>query len=73
MVFLSKLKLISPTTPQHYNNCSALTFLTLFKTFLAPPIFKREGRGYAFYRRDYKGEKIKLLLFYMTDFLFTEL
>ena len=23
--------------------------------------------------RDYKGEKIKLLPFYMTDFLFTEL
>ena len=27
----------------------------------------------AFYIRDYKGETIKLLPFYMTDFLFTEL
>ena len=27
----------------------------------------------AFYMRDYKGETIKLLPFYMTDFLFTEL
>ena len=33
----------------------------------------KEGRDYVFYRRDYKGETIKLLPFYMTDFLFTEL
>ena len=35
---------------------------------LAPPSFK-EGRDYAFFMRDYKGEAIKLLPFYMTDFL----
>ena len=35
--------------------------------------FKKEDRDYAFYMRDYKGETIKLLPFYMTDFLFTEL
>ena len=50
------------------------------KKKLTPPTFK-EGRDYAFYMRDYKGETIKLLHlrcnkgapFYMTDFLFTEL
>ena len=59
--------------PQHYNNCSAPTFLILFKKLLAPPLFKKEGTDYAFYMRDYKWETIKLLPFYMTDFLFTEL
>ena len=33
----------------------------------------KKGRDYAFYKRDYKGDTIKLLPFYMTDFLFTEL
>ena len=73
MVFMRKLKLIYPSTSQHYNNCSAPTFLILFKKILDPPPFKKEGRDYAFYMRDYKGETIKLLPFYMTDFLFTEL
>ena len=68
MVFLRKLKLIYPSTSQHYNNCSAPTFLILFKKFLDPPPFKKEGRDYAFYMRDYKGETIKLLPFYMKDF-----
>ena len=72
MVFLRKLKPIYPSTSQDYNNCSAPTFLILFKKFLAPPPFKKEGKT-AFYIRDYKGEIIKLLPFYMTDFLFTEL
>ena len=62
-----------PSTSQHYNNCSAPTFLILFKKFLDPPPFKKEGRDYAFYMRDYKGETIKSLTFYMSDFLFTEL
>ena len=34
MVCLRKLKLIYPSIPQHYNNCSAPTFLILFKNFL---------------------------------------
>ena len=72
MVFLRKLKLISLNTSQHYSNCSVPTFIILFKKFLAPPPFKIEG-DYAFYMRDHKGETIKLLPFYMTDFLFTEL
>ena len=58
MVFLRKLKLIYPSNP---------------KKLLGQPPFKKEGRDYAFYMRDYKGVAIKLLPFYMTDFLFTEL
>ena len=42
------------------------------KKLLAPPHLKK-GRDYTFYMRDYKGETIKLLPFYMIDFLFTEL
>ena len=73
MVSLRKLKLIYHSTPQHYNNCSVTTFLIWFKNFLGSHTFKNEGRGYSFYMRDYKGETIKLLPFYLTDFLFTEL
>ena len=67
MVFLRKLKLISPRTSHHFNNCFVPTFLILFKKILGPPPFKIEG-DYAFCMRDYKGETIKLLPFYMTDF-----
>ena len=67
-----KIKAHSPSTSQHYNNCSVPTFLILLKKFLAPHQFKIEG-DYAFHMRDYKGETIKLLPFYVTDFLFTEL
>ena len=73
MVLMRKLKLIYPSTSQHYKNCSAPTFLILFKKILDPPSFKKEGRDYALYMRDYKGGTMKLLPFYMTDFLFTEL
>ena len=73
MVFLRNLKLIYPSTPQHYKSCSVPIFLISFKKLLDPSPFKKEGRNYAFYMRDYKGESIKLLLFYMTDLLFTEL
>ena len=72
MVFMRKLKLIYPSNSQHYNNCSAPTFLNLFKKCLDPLPFKKEGRDYAFYMRDYKGET-KLLPFYVTNFLFTKL
>ena len=73
MVFLGKLKLVHPSTPKHYSNCSAPTFLILFKNVLAPPPFKKKGRDYAFFMREYKVETIKLLTFYMKDFLFAEL
>ena len=39
MVFLRKLKLIYPSTSQDYSNCSAPTFLILFKKLLAPSPF----------------------------------
>ena len=68
-----KIKVHLPHHPHYHNNCSAPTFSILFKKLLAPPPFKKEGRDYAFYMRYYKGETIKLLPFYMTDFLFTEL
>ena len=58
MVFLRKLKLIYPSTPQHYNNCSAPTFLIFFKKTVSPTPIK-EGRNYAFYMRVYKGETIR--------------
>ena len=38
-----------------------------------PPLFKKEGRDFAFYKRHYEGETTKFLPFYMTDFLFTEM
>ena len=65
------LKLICPSTLQHYNNYSAPFFLILFKKLLAPSPFKKVGWDYAFYMRDYKVETIKLLPFYLKDFLFT--
>ena len=65
--FLRKLKLIYPSTPYHYNSCSAPSFLILFKKLLAPPLLQKVAET-AFYTRDYKGETIKLLPFYMTDF-----
>ena len=71
MVFPGKLRLIYPNNPKHYKNCSAPTFLILFKKCLTSTPFKKESRDYK--ERDYKGETIKLLPFYMTDFLFTEL
>ena len=36
-------------------------------------LFKKEGRDFAFYMRHYEGETTKFVLFYMTDFLFTEM
>ena len=71
LAFLRNLKLICPSTLQHYNSCSAPFFLILFKKLLAPSPFKKVGWDYAFYMRDYKVETIKLLPFYMKDFLFT--
>ena len=65
---MRKLKLIYPSIPQYYNNCSAPTLLVLCKKLLDLPPFRKEGRDYVFYRRDYKGETIRLLPFYMTDF-----
>ena len=46
-----KIKAHLPQHPQHYNNCSAPTFLILFKKLLAPPSFKKEGRNCILYER----------------------
>ena len=58
--------------PQHYNNCSTLIFLILFKKLIALPHSQKRAET-AFYMRDYKRETIKLLPFYMREFLFNEL
>ena len=68
--FLTKLKLISSSTPQCYNNFLTSTFLILFKNFLVPFPFKREGRDYVFYMRDYKEETMKLSPFYLRFFIY---
>ena len=73
MVILRKLKFIYHSNPQHYKNCLAPPFQFYSKKLLAPPAFKNEDRDYAFYMRDDKGQTIKLLPFYMTDFLFREI
>ena len=74
MVFLWKLKFINPITP---SITSIVQLQPLFnfiqKKLLSPHPFKKDGRDYAFYMTDYQGEAIKLLPFYMTDFLSTEL
>ena len=73
MVSLRKLKLIYPRNLQHYNNYLVPTFLIVFlKKMLTPPTFK-EGRDYAFYMRDYKGETIKLLHLFCINFPFLTL
>ena len=72
MVFRRKLKLISPRHLPALQQLFSPHLFNLFKKILASPPFKIEG-DYAFYMRDYKGETIKLLPFYMTDFLLTEL
>ena len=51
MVFMRKLKPIYASTSQDYNNCSAPTFLILFKKLLRPSPFKKEGRNCIIYHR----------------------
>ena len=67
-----KIKAHLPQQPPALQQLFSPTFLIYSKKMLAPPLFK-EATDYAFYMRDYKGEIIKLLPFFMTDFLFTEL
>ena len=66
-----KIKLIYPSTPSITTTVQSPPFQFYSKKLLAPPPFKKEGRGYAFYMRDYKEGTIKLLPFYMTDLLFS--
>ena len=67
-----KIKAHLPQQPPALQQFFSPTFLIYSKKLLIPPPFK-EARDYAFYMRDYKAEIMKLLPFYMTDFLFTEL
>ena len=69
-----KIKVHLPQHPPRLQQFfSPHLFNFIQKKLLAPPPFKKEGRDYVFYMRDHKGETIKLLPFYMSDFLFTEL
>ena len=43
MLFLRKLKLIYPSSPEHYNNCSAPIFLILFKKIVSPTPTSKRG------------------------------
>ena len=74
-VVSGKIKVHLPQLPQALQQlfCPPPPFLILFKIFLAPPPFKKESRDYTFYMRKYKVVTIKLLPFYLTNFLFTEL
>ena len=68
-MFLRKLKLICPSPPSIATIVQPPPSKFDSKKLLAPSAFKKEGGDYAFYMRDYKGETIKLLSFYMTDYL----
>ena len=69
----AQIKAHLPQHPQALQQFFSRTFLILSKKFLAPPPFKKEGKDYALYMREYEIETIKSLAFYMTDFLFIEL
>ena len=72
IVFLRKLKLIYPSIPQHYNNCSTLIFLILFKKLIALPPFTKEHRDCILYerlqKRDNKVIAILYESFYLTNY-----
>ena len=69
MLFLRKLKPIHPSTPQHYNNCSAPTFLILFKKLLAPSPFKKVGRNCILYQRLYRRDNKVVTILYDRFFI----
>ena len=71
-VFSEKIKAHLPQHPSALQQLFSPHLFNLFKKFLDPSPFKKEGKDYAFYMKDYKGETIKLLPLYTTDFLFTE-
>ena len=72
MVFLGRLRLITQYPQALQQLFSPHLFNFIQKRFIPTPI-KKKSRDYAFCMRDYKGETRKLLPFYMTDLLFTEL
>ena len=71
IVFLRKLKLIYPSIPppQHYNNCSTLIFLILFKKLIALPPFTKEGRDCILYERLQKRDNKVIAILYERVFI----
>ena len=67
-----KIKAHLPQQPQALQQLFSPHVFNFIQKFFSPTQFKKEGRDYAFYMREYKVETIKLLPFYMTHFLFTE-
>ena len=70
MVFLRKLKSIYPSTYQDYNNCSAPTFLVLFRKFLVPSLFKKEGRNCILYQRPQRRDNKIITILYDRCFIY---
>ena len=71
--FLRKLKPIYRSTPQYYNNCSAPTFLILFKKLLAPTSFKKEGRNCILYERLQRRDNKVITILYDRFFIYRTL
>ena len=68
-----KIKANLPKRSSAIEQLFSLHLFDFIQKVFRPTPFKKESREYAFHMRDYKGETIKLLPFYMTDFLFTKL
>ena len=69
MIAQCVISVFTPAPPSITKIAQSPPFEFYSKNFLAPPQFKKGGRDYVFYMRNYKGKTIKLLPFYMTDFL----
>ena len=69
MMFLRKLKPIYPSTSQDYN-CSAPTFLSLFKKSLAPSPYKKEGRNCILYQRLQRRDNKVITILYDRFFIY---
>ena len=73
MVLLRKLKPIYPSTSQNYSNCSAPTFLILFKKLLAPSPFKKGGRNCILYQRLQRRDNKVITIVYDKFFIYRTL
>ena len=70
MVVLRRLKLICPSNPQHYNNCSARTFLILFKKIVSPTHIQRGQRLCILYERLQRRENKVITILYDRFFIY---
>ena len=73
MIAQCVINVFTPASPSMTTMAQSPPFQFYSKSFLAPSQFKKEGRDYLFYMRNYNEETIKLLTFYMITFVFTEL